>query len=158
MIHEYCLAKAATAGDRFPELDLVCYLRNLHEQIQCMDHPETKMAMADLLRSETRRLLGEYEPPDKSGSSCSSAVSSLRPNSWLTWAKQLFKSPATKPTWFFLADRLGIKPPNFIDFEFKSREKAIEFANRFPLPPQRNAEHLHWLVGETGRIREASIV
>lgn len=158
MIHEYCLAKAATPGDRFPELDLACYLRNLREQIECMDHAETRREMADLLRSETRRLVGSDELPGKSASSCLPTVNSRRPNGWLTWAKQFFKSPATKPTWFFLADRLGIKPPNFIDFDFHSREKAMEFANRFPLPPQRNAEHLQWLVGETGRVREASIV
>jgi hypothetical protein len=158
MIQEYCLAKAATPGDRFPELDLVCYLGNLQEQVECMDQPETRTAMANLLRTETRRLVGKDELPSKTSSSCQPAVSSRRPSGWLTWTKQFLKSPATKPTWFFLADRLGIKPPNFIDFEFKSREKAMEFANRFPLPPQRDAEHLKWLVGETGRIRETSVV
>jgi hypothetical protein len=158
MIHEYCLAKAATPGERFPDLDLACYLQSLQEQVECMDPSEVKQGMKELLRSESQRLLGSELVESKSKSAHSLELGLHRRNGWLTWLKQLLKSPATKSAWFFLANRFGIKPPNYIDFEFRSREQAMEFANKFPLPRQRDAGHLQWLVGEKGRVADAPVV
>lgn len=148
MIHEYCVVRNFDSGAQLPHLDLSSYFRNLFEQVAVMENPEVRAHYTYILRAAERQLLGEKHSGKKETPAHRDNAPRRLTQRLIQQMKAVLKSGPTKPIWYALADRLGVRPPNYIDFGFASFEKAMEFANRFPLPRLPQSDHLRWIDGQ----------
>ena len=157
MVHEYCLVREYLGCGRLPQLDLFSYFDNLFDQVAAMENPQLQARYMTILRTEEFRLLGENR--QRSAETEEGGVAEQRSlgRHAIENFRGMLKSEFTKPIWFLMADRFGVKPPNYINFGFPTFAKAMDFADRFPLPQLQHTDHLNWLLGQSEQRCEALV-
>jgi hypothetical protein len=141
IIHEYVVARSQAQSARCPEVAFPEYGNFLLAQVRAMDEGE--------LKERYLTILGSYGflPETETEAASPSPRPWQRPRPGIIQRiKAILLSTPTKPFWWFLFRRIGIGPPRWMDFDFRTPEEALEFALRYPFPPITGTWHLHGLV------------
>ncbi|MFL6230926.1 MAG: glycosyltransferase family 2 protein [Pyrinomonadaceae bacterium] len=147
LYHEYELVRREAGGDRFPPIDLDCYLRDLEAALKWIEDPRAKDALRALLKERGWReepaaeSLAE-QPAEKPPASPRKPLRArLAPANVLDSARTRARNrwevlKRRQGLVLFLADYLGIKPPHVHCFTFESDEKALRYALSCPRRPE----------------------
>jgi len=149
MLHEYNVVKSQSKSGKFPEIDMASYFRHITNEVNGMLNLELRDKLSDLIGEARQRFgieLTRQQPVEVDHRQQRPISRSARMNRVKVLIKKVLTIGPLKGFWFFLADRFGIRPPFVIDFEFGTTEKAIQFANAFPLPRATGIDHLNWLL------------
>lgn len=147
LYHEYELVRRAVGGDRFPPIDLNCYLRDLAAALKWVEDPEARDALRALLEERGWREESAAEPHAQAASACacpparrplrvrlapSNVVASARTRARNRWEVLKRRQGLV----LFLADYLGIKPPHIHCFTFDGDDEALRYALSCPRRPE----------------------
>lgn len=130
--HEYVLAAQRSRSGKFIPISFPDYLSALHAENRFMEDSALKAYYTGLLVHHGFRpeaAMNTAIPPP--------------PKSFINRIKQVLTSGPTRSLWWLLYTRMGIKPPNHIEFDFSTTEQAIDFANRHDLPGLPGLDHIY---------------
>ncbi len=152
LYHEYELVRRVV-GDRFPPIDLDCYLRDLAAALRWVEDPEVKDALRALLMERGWREESASEQANEPAEESQAAptggpgrvrrplrarlapgnvVASVHARARNKWAYLKSRQGLV----LFLADYLGIKPPHIHAFTFENDERALRYALSYPRRPE----------------------
>jgi glycosyltransferase involved in cell wall biosynthesis len=139
IFHEYCVVQRETGSSKFPEIDQDRYLDLLAQEVERIRNPEIRGQMQRILVNQG---LGR-------GSVVRSRIlHSVRRLSGLASPRKVLNRLLWLSTtsfggriWLLLAEHWNLRPPRHNRFAFHTRERALEYAIRFP--PRRTLEPSH---------------
>ena len=136
--HEYVVARARAGGEKFPDLDLPDYMRTLFEEVSRMENPGLKEKYLAILAAH-----GFRGAPPAARAAPDAPRPEEPPRPLTRRVKELLSSEPTKPIWWLLYSRLGLRPPRWMQFEFRTPDQALEFAGKYPHPMVSGIDHIY---------------
>ena len=140
IIHEYCAVRGETGSSKFPDIDHNRYLGLLAEEVGRIRNPEMRDRMQKILADHGFRRASMVR---------SRILHSLRRLSGLTSPRKVLNRLLWLSTtsvggrvWLLLAEHLNVRPPRHNRFAFQTRERALEYAIRFPPRKATDPSHL----------------
>ncbi len=132
--HEYFLIRQQTNSERFFEVDREMYLQANAREIQEVIDPALRAERLSLLAANGyRNEIKNSRVPD-------AAESTFTQRARLK-IKRLLTGPATTTAWLFLARTFAITPPGYNNFEFATRDQAIDYAKNISRGNVNRAPH-----------------